>query len=243
MATYSVLWVTETTPRAINPGATVTVPITFTNTGTLIWSAGGPNPVRLSYHWRDPHGNPVVWNGVRTPLLVDVPPAGTAVLMATVTAPTADGSYEFQWDLVQEGITWFQAQAASVLAFPVTVITPYGVLWETHNTPSAMAKGSVALVPMTLTNIGSHTWPATGTNPVRLSYHWRDSGGNLLVFDGVRTPLTADVPEGGMITLTATLQAPNVSGTLTLQWDLVEEGINWFQAQGVVPPSVPVSVA
>lgn len=239
---YSVNWVSNTTPSNVSPGVTTSTTISFTNTGTLIWSAGGPNPVRVGYHWRDLHGNVVVWDGVRTPLLIDTPPGGTAVLIPTLQAPTTPGGYLFQWDLVQEGITWFQAQGATPLIVNVEVLTPYGVLWETHNTPSAMARGSTAVVPMTLTNVGSMTWAAAGANPVRLSYHWLDSVGNVVVWNGVRTVLTADVPTGGMVSLNATLQAPSALATYTLQWDLVQEGITWFQGQGVTPPSVPVSI-
>jgi len=78
-------------------------------------------------------------------------------------------------------------------------------------------------------NTGDVTWAAGGASPVRLSYHWYDSQSNTVVWDGVQTSLSADVPPGGVVTLQAQLRAPTKAGTYTLKWDM-KRGNTWFSA-------------
>jgi hypothetical protein len=124
-APYRVTWGTDTTPTSMTKGTTVNVNLSFTNSGTLTWDDGGPNPVRLSYHWRSgacPGTANVVWDGLRTALPADVVPGGTVSnLSAQVKAPGTAGTYCLQYDVVREGITWFAWQGASMLSRTVTV--------------------------------------------------------------------------------------------------------------------------
>ncbi len=69
-------------PASAGAGTTITVPVTLTNTGTETWSAAGPAPVRLTYHWYDGAGTVIVWDGIRTLLAADVPPGMTATVTA-----------------------------------------------------------------------------------------------------------------------------------------------------------------
>src|SRR3972149_2502434 len=67
----------HTPPAAMTAGTTPPVNVTFTNTGSLTWEAGGPNPVHLSYHWRNgacPGTSVSVWHGLRAALPADTPP-------------------------------------------------------------------------------------------------------------------------------------------------------------------------
>jgi hypothetical protein len=83
-------------------GTRSTAQVTLENAGTVAWRDG----IVLSYHWLDDRGNPIVWDGVRTPLPV-VEPGESVSLEADVLAPIPPGRYGFAFDLVAEGIAWF----------------------------------------------------------------------------------------------------------------------------------------
>ena len=52
-------------PRA---GTTATARVSLENAGTATWRSHGTEGVQASFHWLDPLGNPIVWDGPRTPL-------------------------------------------------------------------------------------------------------------------------------------------------------------------------------
>ena len=91
-----------------------------------------------------------------------------------------------------------------------------------------MISGSNNSVAISFSNSGALAWAAAGTNPVRLSYHWRSgvcSGTSNAVWNGLRTLLTTDVVPGATVSgLPATVQAPLTSGTFCLQYDLYPRG-------------------
>ena len=60
------------------PGQTASVDVRLHNTSDRTWDASGPHPFALSYHLEDASGKPLTYDGLRTPLPVDVAP-GTAV--------------------------------------------------------------------------------------------------------------------------------------------------------------------
>jgi hypothetical protein len=240
---YGVTWTADNTPSSMNPGATSNVTLSFTNTGSSVWNASGTNPVRLSYHWRDgacPGTSTALWDGARTALAGDVN-AGSSVsnLVAQVKAPSSAGTYCLQFDLVKEGVSWFSWQGANVLNKTVSIsasASSYGVSWTADNTPSSMNADATSSVTLSFTNTGSSVWNASGTNPVRISYHWRDGacpGTSTTVWDGLRTALAGDVNAGSSVSnLVAQVKAPSSAGTYCLQFDLVKEGVTWFSWQG-----------
>jgi len=82
-------------------------------------------------------------------------------------------------------------------------------------------------------NSGVRPWPATGFQPVMLSYHWRDAAtGNLSVYDGIRTTLPHDVDPGATIRLRAKVAAPPRPGRYRLHLEMVHEKVTWFGQQG-----------
>lgn len=86
-------------PRA---GAVSLARVTLENTGTVAWRAG----IFVGYHWLDARGNPIVWDGERTPLPV-VAPGEAIEVEARVRAPIPPGRYRFALDLVAEHRAWF----------------------------------------------------------------------------------------------------------------------------------------
>ena len=77
-------------------GATLTVPVTVTNTGSLPWDAN--SAFRLAYHWYQ-GSTLVTWDGLRTILPSSVPPGGSLTLQASVKAPASAGTYTLKWDM------------------------------------------------------------------------------------------------------------------------------------------------
>ena len=63
--------------------------------------------MRLAYHWLDPLGNPIVWDGTRAALPRPVAPGETVELDVTLAAPRPPGGYLLSFDLVEEYRFWF----------------------------------------------------------------------------------------------------------------------------------------
>ena len=86
-------------PRA---GALGSARLAFENAGTAPWRSG----IHLAYHWLDERGNPIVWDGLRTPLPHPVEPGARVELDARLRAPIPPGRYRLAWDLVEEHRLW-----------------------------------------------------------------------------------------------------------------------------------------
>ena len=197
---------TAAPPAQVQAGSAFVVALTLENIGTDPWTTTGPQPINASYHWIDGAGTTVVWDGARTPLGGDVAPGAQRVVQATIQAPPNPGSYFLLFALVQEGVGWVPPSAP----FPVAAITGYQATFGQVTLPSFITGGTYQFnVPVT--NSGTAPWPArpgpTGTVPVplvSLSYHWHDVSGKTIVWDGVRSPLPANVDPQGSATVNAT---------------------------------------
>ena len=91
------------------------------NAGSAPWRSRGTEGIQLSYHWLDPLGNPIEWDGVRAPLPRVVEPGEEIELEATVRAPRPPGGYRLAFDLVEEHRFWFQELGSTPLDLPVEV--------------------------------------------------------------------------------------------------------------------------
>jgi hypothetical protein len=116
-----------------------------------------------------------------------------------------------------------------------------------HNIPTEMVAGQTVLANITIKNASSKTWPSKpdprGRNAVNLSYHWLDRKRQIVVFDGLRTPLPSDLNPGESLTLRAAIHAPEKPGKYVLHVTLVQEGVAWFSEKDGGQLLIPVSVA
>jgi hypothetical protein len=87
-------------PRA---GALGAARVEIENVGAATWR----EDVACSYHWLDTLGNPILWDGIRTPLPRPVAPGERITLRIGVRAPIPPGRYRFALDLVAEHRAWF----------------------------------------------------------------------------------------------------------------------------------------
>jgi hypothetical protein len=102
-------------------GITTRARILLENAGTAAWRSRGREGVQLAYHWLDPLGNPIVWDGTRSALPDVVRPGETVELESSLAAPRPPGSYRLAFDLVEEFRFWFQEIGSSPLELPVEV--------------------------------------------------------------------------------------------------------------------------
>ena len=215
-------------------GARVTAPIRVQNMSNFPWDAN----VNLGYHWYDSAGRVVVWDGSRTPL------AGIAVnevraIDANVDVPAVPGTYTLRFDIVQEGVTWFSSKGMQLAPITVRVeAAQYGAAYAAPDTASA-PRGTVVTIPVALRNSGSLAWQP---GQVYLAYHLIAASGNVYVWDGQRTAITAPVAQNGIVTLQAQVRVPEILGTFEIRWDLVHEGVAWFSAKGVATGSTKLTV-
>jgi hypothetical protein len=100
----------------VQAGTRQVVPIELANVGALRWRDG----IFVSYHWLDDRRNPIVWDGVRTP----VPTLGAgerATVDMTLRAPIPPGRYRLAFDLVAERRAWFSELGSPMLELELDV--------------------------------------------------------------------------------------------------------------------------
>ena len=90
-------------PRA---GALGRARVALENAGSATWHADRADAIQLSYHWLDELGNPIVWDGLRTPLPRAVAPGERLETELAVRAPLPPGRYRLAFDLVREYRYW-----------------------------------------------------------------------------------------------------------------------------------------
>ncbi|TME98519.1 MAG: hypothetical protein E6I40_00065, partial [Chloroflexi bacterium] len=116
----------------------------------------------------------------------------------------------------------------------VALAAPSPILAATYlaTVPPQAGAGTTVQVPVTLTNIGSEIWNATGPNPVNLSYHWYDGAGAVAVWDGARTALGGDIAQTAQKVVTADVAVPAMPGPYFIRFALVKEGVGWVEPSG-----------
>jgi hypothetical protein len=91
------------------------------NAGTVRWREG----IRLAYHWLDDRGNPIVWDGIRTPL-PELEPGERAAIDARVRGPIPPGRYRFALDVVADHRAWFSELGSETASADVEVLPRRG---------------------------------------------------------------------------------------------------------------------
>jgi hypothetical protein len=103
----------ELAPQA---GAIVHARLELENAGTIAWRDG----INVAYHWLDRLGNPIVWDGLRTPA-PPLEPGETGTLELPVRGPIPPGPYRLAFDLVAEHRAWFSALGSAMLELDLEV--------------------------------------------------------------------------------------------------------------------------
>ncbi|HEV2010919.1 MAG TPA: SpoIID/LytB domain-containing protein [Candidatus Limnocylindria bacterium] len=219
---------------------TVTVPVS--NSGVATWNATGPNLVDLSYHWTDTTGTVAVWDGTRTALPADVSPSSSTSIAASITTPKSPGTYTLTVDLVREGVAWFASLGALPAKVPAQVSPALYAATYSISATTAVLLGESRAAAVTVTNNGNVPWSASGANPVNLAYHLNAANGSVLVWDGARTGIGADLLPGQSRSINVAYTAPTAIGTYTLAIDTVREGVAWLSQIGSPAARTQLSV-
>jgi hypothetical protein len=100
---------------------------------------------------------------------------------------------------------------------------------------AALAAGKRASANVTVANTGTATWRAGAeakTGHVRVGIQLLDASMGLVERDFARGGFAADLAPGGSATVEVPFAAPRNSGEYALKFDLVAEGLTWFEPVG-----------
>ena len=93
-------------------GTSATVQITMRNTSATTWTSGGATPFRLGS--QNPQDNQR-WGLSRVALpTATVPPGAEVAFSFDIQIPLTQGTYNFQWRMLQESVEWFGDSTANV---------------------------------------------------------------------------------------------------------------------------------
>lgn len=93
-----------------------------------------------------------------------------------------------------------------------------------------LAPGERRPLYVRVTNAGGTPWPwGLEQEPqVRVAYHWRHAGGEMLQYEGLRSPFPVTVGPGDTVVVPVWVDAPEAPGRYLLDVDLVHEHVRWF---------------
>lgn len=107
----------------------------------------------------------------------------------------------------------------------------------------AVRPGEQFAIPVEIRNESKGDCIGEGTKSVHISYHWKRPDGEVVVFDGVRTPIPGRlVPKGASVRASAMVEAPKEEGEFLLELTLVQEHVCWFEDRGFASAVIEVSV-
>jgi hypothetical protein len=116
----AVRWLGYALPE-LRAGTEAEVEVALRNAGLATWRSRGERGVRLSYHWLDDRGNPIVWDGPRVVFEEPVSPGDEVEVLLRVRAPRPPGPYRLAFDLVEEHRFWFAEVGSWPLELEVDV--------------------------------------------------------------------------------------------------------------------------
>ncbi len=234
---YGEEWVSNNTPQRMLAGSPAPVAVTAKNTGRNSWVS--TSNFRLGYRWYAQNGAEVLQAGggnQRAPLPFDVAMGQTVTINAQIIAPADPGTYTLQWDMVQDGVTWFVDQGLSPLNVTVVVAAPtYIASFVGQSGLVRFFSGDKGDAWFDLRNTGTATWTRAGQNPVRLgTANPQDRSSAVATAGAWPNPSRAatlnrdTVAPGEIGRFTFQATAPLQPGVYREHFMLVSEGKTWF---------------
>jgi|GEM_PF-3235968 len=116
-----------------------------------------------------------------------------------------------------------------------------------QNAPAEMAPGEQQVVLVTVKNAGDKPWPAMGREDAKyaitLRNRWLEPDGEKVVndLDG-GSSLPHDIRPNEEFSLPLKVRAPLQAGEYLLEFDMVQEQVNFFRERGSTPTRVKVVV-
>jgi len=103
------------------------------------------------------------------------------------------------------------------------------ISFESTFIESVLPPGRLLRRSVRIRNDGSSVISSKTNNPVNISYHWLDTEGNIVQWDGARSPLPVDLQPGGKVTVICDIETPAKAGHYRLQFQPVIEGMYWVE--------------
>jgi len=98
-------------------------------------------------------------------------------------------------------------------------------------------------LPVEIYNSSDSDWICEGIRPIYISYHWLDLDGNIVIYDGLRTPVhNKIIKNGSKIMASAIIQTPGEKGDYYLELTLIQEDVSWFENIGFETSKLPVNI-
>jgi len=112
-------------PPSIKANSSTNINIKVKNISPVVWSSKGRQDgnykINLAYHWLDVGDRVVILDGVRASLPHDINPDEEVILDALVATPNEAGEYILEWDMVQEGVSWFKDKGGKTTRIPIKI--------------------------------------------------------------------------------------------------------------------------
>ncbi|MCM3904630.1 MAG: hypothetical protein ND866_23280 [Pyrinomonadaceae bacterium] len=112
-------------PNVLRAGKQASFRVLVKNDSNSLWLArersGGRYQVSLGNHWLDRRGNVIIGDDGRAALLSDLRPGEQADLTLVVNAPKTPGDYILEFDMLQEGVSWFGLRGSPTVRLPVKI--------------------------------------------------------------------------------------------------------------------------
>ena len=224
-------FVSQNVPLLMETGRLYAVTIVMRNVGTNTWLP--TNNYRLCA--LNPRDN-LTWGTPRAYLPGAVGPGANAVFVFNVLAPAAEGTFDFQWSMVQDGNYRVAGLFGDLTPnLRLRVIRPANhAVFVGQSVPPVMLAGQRYNVSVSLLNAGSSTW--TPETRHRLA---SDNPIDNTVWGGNRVFLTGLVAPGAVGQFNFSVRAPASNGPVNFQWRMVQEAVSFF---GQPSLNVPVLV-
>ena len=87
-------------PKQLLAGQTIEAKVVVRNNGKQVWDR---KKTKVGYHWYNPHGAEILWDGITTPIKNDVQPGWPIVTKASIKVPDTEGQYVIVWDVMIDG--------------------------------------------------------------------------------------------------------------------------------------------
>ena len=247
------------TPRPAGDGSIQTVRIT--NTGDTLWlraetPLGGF--VVLGAHLLNLKRETVARGFVRVYLPKNVAPQESIEMEIRLPKVSAEGESLIQLDMVDDRVAWFEQTGSPTLLltdrFELLTSDAPGYLFANLNLvkPDAstplppLSPGQGIDVTLQIHNAGDTRWiagPAGVRGHVCVGVVICNDAGEVLVRDHERFELPKDMNPVERTELRFTCHAPKAPGKYRLRFDLVDEGISWFESFGMRTVDLKVEVA
>ena len=244
--------------NSIGSGEQVVITMTAKNVGNRSWDAttnpatfGTAQPYDRSSAFRATDwlsGNRVV-----AMQETSVAPGATGTFVYTLQAPRAPGTYRESFDLVIDGVAWFNSGGYTLTINVVPATNNSTVISNTL--PTAMNANTTATGTITIRNDSNITWQKAGAFPTILGTSAPYSRASQFMASDwlsssvpVRMQETSVAP-GANATFVVTLKAPPTNGTYVESFNALQDKLTWTTgsasktivvSNGIDAPSKPV---